>query len=155
MMIKTLIHEHGTSFNREPVPRLVMSQSRDRAVVKTYVSADQKARWAEEAEEMGMSQSEYVATMVQAGRRELGLERPDRPARETQSQESGPGAGDEGDLEERVLTALSGDEHRSWDELVATLTADVEDRLEATLDDLQERNAVTHSGRHGGYRLVR
>ncbi|WP_256391029.1 DUF5805 domain-containing protein [Natronoarchaeum rubrum] len=40
-----------------------------RTAVKTYVPAYQKRLWAEHAEELGMSQSEFVRTMVQAGRR--------------------------------------------------------------------------------------
>src|SRR6056297_3280818 len=43
--------------------------SEDRRSVKTYVPAEQKDRWREHADELGMSQSEFVRTMVQAGRR--------------------------------------------------------------------------------------
>jgi len=39
-----------------------------RTAVKTYVPAYQKRLWADHAEELGMSQSEFVRTMVQAGR---------------------------------------------------------------------------------------
>ncbi|SNZ04586.1 hypothetical protein SAMN06269185_0611 [Natronoarchaeum philippinense] len=39
-----------------------------RTAVKTYVPAYQKRRWADHADELGMSQSEFVRTMVQAGR---------------------------------------------------------------------------------------
>ncbi|MEZ3114717.1 DUF5805 domain-containing protein [Halobaculum sp. MBLA0147] len=41
--------------------------------VTTRVPAYQKEAWRADAEELGMSQSEFVRTMVQAGRRELGL----------------------------------------------------------------------------------
>lgn len=39
-----------------------------RTAVKTYVPAYQKRLWADHADELGMSQSEFVRTMVQAGR---------------------------------------------------------------------------------------
>ncbi|MFT4957036.1 MAG: hypothetical protein ACI9EZ_000344, partial [Halobacteriales archaeon] len=41
----------------------------ERSVVKTYVPAYQKALWQRQAETLEMSQSEFVRTMVQAGRR--------------------------------------------------------------------------------------
>ena len=47
--------------------------SDDRRSVKTYVPAEQKDRWQEHADELGMSQSEFVRTMVQAGRRGFSL----------------------------------------------------------------------------------
>jgi len=43
--------------------------SDDRRSVKTYVPEDQKAIWQDHADDLGMSQSEFVRTMVQAGRR--------------------------------------------------------------------------------------
>lgn len=42
-------------------------------VVKTYIPAYQKEIWKEDAEELDMSQSEFVRTMVQAGRDTLGI----------------------------------------------------------------------------------
>ncbi|MFC6728654.1 DUF5805 domain-containing protein [Natronoarchaeum mannanilyticum] len=39
-----------------------------RTAVKTYVPTYQKRLWADHADELGMSQSEFVRTMVQAGR---------------------------------------------------------------------------------------
>ena len=40
-----------------------------RTSVRTYLPEYQKAKWEEHAEELGMSRSEFVRTMVQAGRR--------------------------------------------------------------------------------------
>jgi hypothetical protein len=112
--------------------------------VKTYVPPYQKDRWREHADRLGMSQSEFVRTMVQAGRRDF--EVPD--IREEPGEAENPG------LEPRVKDALDGEDGSSWDELLAHVTADVEDRLEETLSDLQGRNVVQYSGRAGGYRLV-
>jgi hypothetical protein len=118
----------------------------DSVPVKTYVPPYQKERWREHADRLGMSQSEFVRTMVQAGRRDFTV--PERTASEE------PAEGASSGLEPRVKDALSGDEHRSWDDLVDRLTDDIEDRLEEALAELQEANAVQYSGRHGGYTLV-
>ena len=118
----------------------------DSVPVKTYVPPYQKERWREHADRLGMSQSEFVRTMVQAGRRDF--EVPDRPSSEEPAESLSSG------LEPRVKDALSGDDHRSWDDLLEAVTDGVEDRLEDALESLQERNAVQYSGREGGYRLV-
>lgn len=124
----------------------------DRKVVKTYIPAYQKAEWRDHADELGMSQSEFLRTMVQAGRRGFGESEPD--ASETQkSNDSGEnGASDE--LADRVETVLTADEYHSWDELLASITDNIEDRLEETLAELQDENVVRYSGRNGGYTLV-
>jgi hypothetical protein len=118
----------------------------DSVPVKTYVPPYQKERWREHADRLGMSQSEFVRTMVQAGRRDF--EVPERPSTEKPAEEASPG------LEPRVKDALRGEDHRSWDDLLEAVTDGVEDRLEEALESLQEENVVQYSGRHGGYRLV-
>ncbi|WP_251343769.1 DUF5805 domain-containing protein [Haloplanus halophilus] len=118
----------------------------DAVPVKTYVPPYQKERWEEHADRLGMSQSEFVRTMVQAGRRDF--EVPEPP-----SHDDGGGAGSSG-LEPRVREALDAEDGRSWDDLLERVTEDVEDRLEETLQELQEENVVQYSGRAGGYRLV-
>jgi hypothetical protein len=126
----------------------------ERTVAKTYVPASQKERWREHADELDMSQSEFLRSMVQAGRRgfELDSTEPDSavdPA-EPAPADTTPG-GDA--LEERVLGLLNG-EPRSWDELLEGLTEGLEDRLEATLQRLQEDGRVRYSGREGGYTTI-
>ncbi len=135
-----------------------MPDSRDadttRTAVKTYVPAYQKERWERHAERLGMSQSEFVRAMVQAGRRDFEI-----PG-EKEGDDRGPaddpvrGSGEESPLDERVLHILSGADYLSWDELVGELTDDIEDRLETTLQDLQADNRVQYSGRRGGYTVV-
>lgn len=126
----------------------------ERKTVVTYVPAYQKHEWADHAERLGMSQSEFVRTMVQAGRREFGIpEDPGEgvPAEEPSSRAETPrGNG----FETRVRKALDSEEYRSWDELVAALTDDIEGRLDDTLQRLQSANEVRYSGRHGGYALT-
>ena len=91
--------------------------------VKTYVPPYQKERWREHADRLGMSQSEFVRTMVQAGRRDFEV-----PAAPTEEPAESPSSG----LEPRVKDALSAEEHRSWDDLLAAVD-DVGDRLAGVL----------------------
>lgn len=121
----------------------------DRQSVKTYVPTEQKDVWRDHADELDMSLSEFVRTMVQAGRRGFA------PTESVESEEPASGASDPRghDLERGVRTALESGPC-SWDGLVEAVVGDVEDDLEATLDDLQDRNRVRYSGRDGGYVLT-
>jgi hypothetical protein len=130
----------------------------DRATVSTYVPAYQKQRWADHADRLGMSQSEFVRTMVQAGRREFAVEGAEIESetaeiegRKDPSRTSNP-RGEA--FEDRVVETLSGAGYLSWDELVASLTDNIEGRLDETLQELQADNVVQYSGRHGGYSLA-
>ena len=122
-----------------------------RTSVKTYVPTYQKEEWRRHAERLDMSQSEFVRTMVQAGRRDFEVPAP-----------GGDGAASDGesepdaalDLESQVTAALAPGEYRSWDELVTRLTDDVETRLDDALQSLQSADRIRYSGREGGYTLV-
>ena len=128
----------------------------DRARVQTYVPAYQKEAWAADADEFDMSLSEFVRSMVQAGRRGFSTDPPenDDPSLEdsaaTPSSDRDPGGTP---LEDRVVAILSEDACHDWDELVEELTDDVEDRLEDALQQLQADDRVRYSGRNGGYTL--
>jgi len=123
--------------------------SDDRRAVKTYVSEDQKAIWQDHADELGMSQSEFVKTMVQAGRRGFSIDPGNDPV-EPDPSGSDPGGSD---LERRVEATLA-DGVLSWEELVDAVFDDFEGRLEDALDSLQARNRVRYNGREGGYTLI-
>lgn len=115
-----------------------------RTDVTTYVPEYQKSEWKEHADRLDMSQSEFVRTMVQAGRRGFDIANPGVP-------DASPG----GDgLETRLQAILREHDFLSWDELVDALAEDVEARLDDALDDLQTQNRVRYSGREGGYTLV-
>lgn len=116
----------------------------ERTVVKTYLPAYQKERWREHADELGMNQSEFIKSMVQAGRHRFD---PANDSGRPTSEDETPG---DDDLEERVLGVLR-EGYCSWDDLVESLTEDLEDRLETTLERLQSENEVRYSGRRGGY----
>ena len=121
-----------------------------RKAVKTFVPAYQKEEWKRHADELDMSQSEFVRTMVQAGR--SGFEFDTTGTSESESEAEGAST-DSDDLDEHVLSVLSTTAHLSWDELLDELTNSIEDRLEETLQRLQTENRVQYSGRHGGYTL--
>ncbi|NHX36061.1 MULTISPECIES: DUF5805 domain-containing protein [Halolamina] len=118
--------------------------------VKTRVPAHQREAWREAADELGMSQSEFVRTMVQAGR--SGFEAADESGGPSNPEQGGsPGADPRGDgLEARVHGTLSADEAVDWEELVDAVLGDFEDRLDRIT---QESEAIRYSGRKGGYVL--
>lgn len=118
------------------------SPDTSRCAVKTYVPAYQKDEWQSHADDLEMSQSEFVRTMVQAGRR--GFETDDE---EPGSPDANPGGNA---LETQVLNLLSSDTY-SWEELLEAVSDDIESRLDDTLEELQANNRIRYSGRHGGY----
>jgi hypothetical protein len=123
--------------------------SDDRRSVKTYVPVEQKDQWQDHAEDLGMSQSEFVRTMVQAGRRGFSTGDSEIPV---DADPSGSDPGGDG-LERQVQSALA-KEPLSWEELVEAVVGDFEDQLEDALDALQDRNRVRYNGRKGGYTLT-
>ena len=135
-----------------------MSSQGERVSVQTYVSAEQRERWRAEADELDMSQAEYVRSMVQAGRRSFSLSTDDRSL---SSEASNPVEGGSPDatpggegLKGRVLDVLRAEEFADWDELVAGVTDDIEQRLDEALEELQADDRIRYSGRHGGYTVV-
>ncbi|MBV0923036.1 hypothetical protein KTS45_02385 [Halomicroarcula limicola] len=130
----------------------------ERTSVRTYVPAYQKELWREHADELDMSQSEFVRTMVQAGRSGFepaesgstdGTSEPST-AEEPTSPNATPGVDG---LKDRVQAVLADGDPHDWDELLAELTDDIEERLDRTLQELQSSGRVRYSGRHGGYVL--
>jgi hypothetical protein len=115
----------------------------DRTVVQTYVPAYQREAWDDHADRLDMSRSEFVRTMVQAGRRGFGAD--------PESDETGTEK-DETDLDAQVRRALE-EEPLSWEELLAAVTGDIETRLDDSLKRLQAADELRYSGRRGGYVL--
>lgn len=126
-----------------------MAGDDDRVSIKVHLPQWQKQRWVANANQFDMSQSEFVRSMVQAGRRGFGND-----DSETQEKADPPGATPRGEeLETGVLSVLqeSDTEYVGWEELLAGVTDDIEERLESTLDQLQASNRIRYSGRNGGY----
>lgn len=117
----------------------------ERTVVQVYVPAYQRDRWDEHAEELGMSRSEFVKTMVQAGRRGFGGE----PA-DGESESGGP---PEQSIREQVLETLAERGPLPWEALLTAVSGDVESRLEAAVHELESEDKVRYSGPAGGYVL--
>jgi hypothetical protein len=132
-----------------------MGTDDERVSVQTYVPESQRRRWRAEADELDMSQAEYVRTMVQAGRRGFDLhtdsESETGNADDPGTEDATPGVGG---LKERVLDVLDESGRADWETLLAGVTDDIEERLEGTLDELQANDRIRYSGRRGGYALV-
>ena len=120
----------------------------DRVSVQTYVPSEQRERWKRDADEMNMSQAEFVRTMVQAGRR--GFELGGGPDDSVDAGSGGVTRGVDG-LKPRVLDVLRAEEFADWETLLAGVTDDIEERLEDVLDELQSEDRIRYSGRRGGY----
>jgi hypothetical protein len=129
-----------------------MGDETERAAVQTYVPTYQKELWTEDADRMGVSRSEFIRMMVQAGRNEFELPSSSEPnERPVDEDHSSPTQNGGNPFRERVLETLSLDKPRSWDELVDALTEELETELDQTLEELQQDNVVRYSGRQGGY----
>jgi biotin operon repressor len=125
-----------------------------RAVVQTYVPAYQREEWDDHAEELGMSRSEFVRTMVQAGRRGFGADPAESGTAEDDTADTGATPDASGStVMDRVVEALNLRGPLSWDELREAVAGDIEAQIEEALGSLQEQGKVRHSGRQGGYVL--
>ncbi|QFU83764.1 DUF5805 domain-containing protein [Natronorubrum aibiense] len=122
----------------------------DRVAVKTYVPRYQKERWQAQADNLEMSQSEFVRTMVQAGRQEFEI--PSGHADTASSTSTAAKADNE--FADRILEVLDRRGALGWDDLVEALVDDVEAELDAELQRLQDENTIRYSGRDGGYVLT-
>jgi hypothetical protein len=122
--------------------------------VKTRIPKYQKSEWSAAADRLGMSQSEFVRTMVQAGRR--GFEGAESGGVSSNPAEAPPEATDPrgSGLETRVRSALAEADVMSWDQLVEALSGDFEDRLEEAIADLESAGQIRYSPRDGGYVLT-
>lgn len=129
-----------------------MSKQQDRTAVRTYVPEHQYEIWRESAESMDMSLSEFVRSMVQAGRRDFDLEgapETEHPASvEPHLDPSDPrGRG----LEKQVLSTLDSAGVADWSDLVDELSGDFEARLEDVIGELEDRGEIRYAPRDGGY----
>lgn len=98
-----------------------------RTRVQTYVPAYQKARWADDADEMSMSLSEFVRCMTQAGRRGF-----DAASIKPEPERADPRTGlDAETVRKRARAMLEAVEPLTFDEMHTLLVSD----LESTLDD--------------------
>lgn len=144
-------------------PPVMPSEGTQRTSVKTYVPEYQKQDWQAHAEELGMTQSEFVRTMVQAGRRgfgaeteltdpdaEVGTPPSDAKHEEPASSDVTPGVSP---LETVLLQALR-ERPREFDELVEVVAEDLRSEINDVLGDLRDEGTVEHEPLDGGFRVV-
>ena len=131
----------------------VDEQDTEPTAVKAYVPTYQRDIWDEHADELDMSRSEFIRTMVQAGRRGFDPRGETAETGEDGDTSESQVSSDEDRMTSQVIEHLA-DKPLSWEELFSAVTDDVETKLEETLRELQEENRVQYSGPDGGYVLV-
>lgn len=132
----------------------------ERVVVQTYVPKYQREDWDTWADELDMNRSEFIRTMVQAGRRvyvegEPGIMQSTPVGEVSDTSESSVGSerSDGESLAHSVKELLAEKGCLDWDELLTEVSGDIETRLDNALETLQSENQVKYSGREGGYVL--
>ncbi|ERG87932.1 MAG: hypothetical protein J07HX5_00073 [halophilic archaeon J07HX5] len=121
-------------------------QNTDRVTVQTYIPAYQREQWDTHADDLGMSRSEFVRTMVQAGRRGFGAETTDQST-------GGDSERMDTDLGTQVESVLAERQPLSWEELLGAIAGDIENRVETAVEELQDAGRVRYSGPKNGYVL--
>ncbi|MFP4591095.1 MAG: DUF5805 domain-containing protein [Halobacteriales archaeon] len=111
-----------------------------RVAVKTYVPREQKQLWEDHAENLEMTLSEYLRTMVQSGRSPFEVEK-DR------SSDANP----RGDDLETTIRDILAEGPATFEDLSDEIIGSLEEQLDRTL---MEMDKVVISGRTGEYRLV-
>lgn len=137
-MIISLIIVYGTTYKWEPKYLHPMNDELEEStqtVAKTYIPQYQKEEWVDHATRLDMSQSEFIRTMVQAGRRHFteDVEEPD----DTHANPRG------NDLETRILDELQ-QEPLEWDALTDRVIGSLEEQLRTAVVDLQDADKISH-----------
>ena len=111
------------------------SEDSTQTVAKTYIPKYQKEEWVDHANRLDMSQSEFIRTMVQAGRRHFAedVEKPD-------DTDANPGGND---LETQILDELR-QEPMEWDTLTDRVIGSLEEQLRTAVVDLQDVDKISH-----------
>lgn len=123
--------------------------SEQRTTIKTYIPAYQKEIWTEHAEELGMSQSEYVRTMIQAGRRKFSL-----PDDGSEPADDGHPPVKGANLKDRIISELADGAILDRDELSERLLGSIEDDLFEGLEELQNEQRLRYDVRNNGFQLI-
>jgi hypothetical protein len=110
--------------------------SDENTAVKTYVPEWQKTEWEDHAERLDMSRSEFVRSMVQAGRRNI---------------EVSDDATLQDLIQEAVEELLAEAGFATYEEIVEVLAADVEDAVVVAIEALEENDQIRYNPQRGGY----
>lgn len=128
-------------------------QDTSQVVVQTYVPAYQRNEWDEHAGDLDMSRSEFVRTMVQAGRRGFGEDEDGDLHDGVDANPQDESMQRENELKPEILKALQNDPV-SWEELIERIVGDIESQVETTLKELEDADKLRYSGPKGGYVLT-
>jgi hypothetical protein len=133
--------------------KIMDEQDTERTSVRTYVPAYQKEAWAEHAEVLDMSLSEYVRSMVQAGKRGFEGSKERSDSADPEEPPSGGATPGVDGLEDTVVDALS-EGPREFDELVDVVAEDLRREIDDVLARLEDEGRVEHDRLGGGYRVT-
>lgn len=122
----------------------------ERTVVTTYVPAYQKTTWEEHAEELDMSLSEFVRTMVQAGRRGFGGRSDETGSEEPHSGTATPGV----DIRKRVLQTLERDGPLTGPDIVDQILESFNNDIVDAVEELKSEGRIERPGISNEFELV-
>lgn len=112
------------------------TEETERVAVKTYVPRYQKEIWADHADELDMSQSEFVRTMVQAGRTGFsGDTGKDGDASDGETADPPSPTDAPNDLHEAILAIVEREGPVGKDELIGAFEETIVDVLEELNED--------------------
>lgn len=105
-----------------------------------FVEEEMKEEWDEESDQLNMSRSEFIRSMVHAGRKQISQLNP-KPEQESSN------------VREQVLAAIPKDEAKPVDEIVNEVVNPIEkDIQENILPHLDENNEIRFDPQEKGYK---
>jgi hypothetical protein len=117
-----------------------------------HCAFDMPDEWAEAADEMGVTYSEYVRRMTRAGRRQMGYDyEPEEVPRDIKSLklEEDPETADTDVVRELILRNLSTDEYLGVNDLVELVKQDIAE----TAEQLEAEGKLDGSVSKGGWKV--
>lgn len=114
----------------------------DRTAVRTYIPEHQHGIWKDDADSMDMSLSEFVRSMVQAGRRGFDL---------SDGGDTNNPTGDGVWSREIVLEAIREEPYTSSEQLIDERREGMEAELDGLLNTLLKEGLIEYRGRRDGF----
>lgn len=110
--------------------------------ISMFASEQMLDQWDKEAEELNMSRSEYIRSMVTAGRRQISQLDPQSDQEKTE-------------LREQVLACIPEEEAKDVDDIVNEVVGPMEDKIRSKiLPHLDENGEIRFNPQEGGYERV-
>jgi hypothetical protein len=117
---------------------------------KTRTSLEIRSEWVEEADEMDVSNAEYIRRMVRAGRRQWGHDHIEEPEQNGLRHTDSGSTKVEKALQAALLRNLSIENGVQEDELAELLFDDLLDDLKGQLQELKDDGQATYNPGDGG-----